>query len=508
MAKLHRRAPQVPDPQLALVVCLSLLATTATAQDVLPEEAPEVRHLRSLAAQLGSEDEARRRAAFDELTTLNAEQLPAIRARIERLRRGRPPRNWASDIMNRFRRRSPTEEGAAPDIALGAMEELGGSHPRARERARVLLMAEPALYWRALDRMGTVEAQRAVFPLIGLDEGLWMPEARNWLRRRGTALMAATMHARSDGNRFTRRWGRWGMEALHAEDPGRAIHTVDETQLPDVLRAYATLRIPAAMRVVISYVDSERRAIRLAARDAMEAYGGNGIWVLRTAYRNALGERPSEELGWRGLSAALYAHIDSRRMVRVRAALDEGIAARDAGDFGTMRARFDAVLARVPELEDPGPVAEGYAALARHAASEERWDDVEWAYRRALRLDSDHAGAPRWRTELAFATARRGADEGIWDERAFERVLAASPEHRGALAALAALAVPAIRTARHGSTRTRWGIAAALLLALLGLGLLWYSPDRGGTDPEVDTTLGDTLDETADTTLSDSTLPG
>lgn len=510
MAKLHRRVRNIPYSHVILAFLGSVLLTaTASAQaaEALPEDAPEVARLRALAAQLGSEDGGQRQVAFEAITTLDQDDLPAIRARIERLRRGRPPRNWAVDVMNRFRRRAPTE-GDSPDLAAGAMEELRQVHVVPQERARVLLMAEPALLWRALDSMGTVAAQRAAFPLIGLDEGLWMPEARNWLRTRGPALMAATMHARSDPDRFARRWGTWGMETLHADDPGQAIHTLDESQLPDVLRAYASLRIQSAMRVIVSHVDSERRAIRVAARWAMAQYEGNGIWVLRAAYRNELGEHPPEELGWRGVTEALYAHVDARRMEPVRTALQEGLAARDAGDLSTMRERFDAVLARLPELEEPGPVAEGYATLAAHHAEGQRWSQAVWAYRRALRLDPDHASAASWRTESAFATARRDADRGVWDERAFERIVAASPSHQGARAALALLAPPEARAAAPTSASARWGIAAALLLMLMGLGLLWRGPDRHGREATVDTTMGDTLDETADTTLSDPTLSG
>jgi len=492
-----------------MLVLAGTLVSPARADEpeVLPEDSPEVQRLRALATQLGDEDEARREAAYEALTTLGPDDLPAIRARVERLRRGRPPHNWAVDIMNRFRRRGAGPQGEPPDVARGALAELGRRHPHAREHARVLLMAEPLVLWRALDRMGTLEAQRAAFPLFGLDRGIFMPEARNWLRARGPDLMAAAIYARSDANRFTRRWGAFAMDALHADDPGRAIHAVSEAQLPDVLRAYAALRVQSAMRVIVSYVNSDRRAVRLAAREALAEYGGNAVWVLRTAYRNTLGERPDEALGWRGLSAAIYAHGDDRRMESVRGALERGIAARDAGDLRAMRERFDEVLSRVPELEHPAPVAEGYAALGAHHASEGRWARAGWAYRRALRLDGANPAAVRWRGELAFVDARAEAEEGVFDEAAFERVLADDPEHEGARAALASVARPSLGPAR-GDARARWGIAAAILLALLGLGILWRSPAPPRDDFVFDTTLGDTLDETADTTLSDSTLPG
>jgi hypothetical protein len=212
-------------------------------------------------------------------------------------------------------------------------------------------------------------------------------------------------------------------------------------------------------------------------------------------------------MDWRGVTEALHAHVDARRMEPVRTALEEGLAARDAGDLSTMRERFDAVLARMPELEEPGPVAEGYAALAAQQAERQEWSQAAWGYRRALRLDPDNAAAPNWRVELAFATARRDADQGVWNERTFERIVAAIPQHQGARAALVLMEPPEAR-ATLTSASARWGIALALLLTLLGLALLWRGPERYGREATVDTTMGDTLDETADTTLSDPTLSG
>jgi len=527
MAKLHRRVPRLPDRVLtgAAVLGATLLVLTAAApvalaqQDEAPGPAvappgdPNLERVESLARRLGSEDAAERRAAYEALTSLDEEMLPAIRARIERLRRGRPERNWAVDIMNRFRRRANGDEGESDDPAVGALEELAEAH-REREREMVLDMAEPLMLWRALDRMGTLEAQQAAFPLMGLDRGLWMPEARNWVRRRGDALMAAAIIGRAGDDRYVRRWGQWAMRHLGADDPGRAVQRLDEAYLPDVLRAYARLRMMSAMRVIVSYVDSDRRRIRHAARWAMEQYGGNAIWILRTEYHNEVGEHAPEQWGWRRLTEELYERVDARRLAAVRAALEEGTEALERGDLETMRGRFDDVLARAPELDESVPVARGYAALAERRLGEGELPEARWAYLRALRLAPEAPAAGAWRAQLAFTEAQASLADGVLDVDAYERVLAHDPEHAGAAEALeAAAATPTVGAARGGAGRDRWGLVAAGLLGLLGLGLLW----RGGTDededevdrePTCDTTLEAPTFDDADATLADQTLPG
>lgn len=525
MAKLHRRISRLPDrdplirgsgpcprPRArlgALILALCVLACApfpgvAVAQ---PDE-EDVARLETLGAQLVGDDAEARQSAYDTLTRLSEDDLPAIEARLESLSRSRPPRNWASDILNRFRRHGSPAEGEDPDIAPGVLVELNQTHTIDMERLRVRLMAEPLLLFRSLERIGTHAAHTLAFRVIALDEGLWLPEARNWVRRRGAGVLAAAITARGLDDRYVRRWSRWAVEHLGAEDPGRVVQSLDEAQLPDVLRAYASIRMQSAMRVIVSYVDSERRSVRHAARWAMEQYGGNAIWILRTAHHNETGEHAPREWGWRRLTEQLYEHVDARRLAPVRAALDEGIAARDAGDLETMRARFDAVLARAPELEAADPVAEGYAQLGSAWLEEGRFADAAWAHRRALRLAPEHPRASAWRGAVGRAQAELDRARGVLDARHYE----AHPTDEAAVAALASVPSTARASAR-GTARERWGFAAAGIMVLLGLALLWRPRRTEAVDPALDdTTLDETLEAPsppeADVTLADQTLPG
>lgn len=491
--------------RLALVLAVVGVASQAGAQQPEVEVAasgdPRLVRLEELLGELRSEDEARRRTAYDALTTLEPEMLPAIRARLATVVRRRPEPPHALEIFNRIRRAAGSQRADDDvDIAPGVLSVLG------QERSeRVLRMVEPLLLWRSLERMASFESCQAMYPLfVGIDPDLWRWEIRRVVARLGNDVMAAAIAGRGHADRDVRRWASDTMRRLGADDPGRAVQGLDPDQLGDVLRAYAMLRMQSAMRVIVSYVDSDRRGVRRAARWAIEQYGGNAIWILRTEYRNQTGQQAPEQWGWRRVADELYQHVDAARMEPVRRAREAGLAALEQGDLQAMRGHFDDVLARAPDLEDPGPIARGYAALGDARVEDGRLEDGAWAYRRALRLAPEHDEAPRWRARLAFAEAQQAARTGLIDGARYTEVLALEPEHEGARRALAALE-PEASIGAAPDDRSRWALLSSALLALLGAALL-FRP-RGERAPAPVDAEGPTLDaptfDEADATLAD-----
>lgn len=489
---------------LALALLVVALAPPARAQEAQAEVAasgdPRLVRLEELLGELRSEEEGRRRAAYDALTTLEPEMLPAIRARLARVVRRRPDPPHALEIFNRIRRAAGSQRADDDvDIAPGVLVVLGQDR-----RERVLQMVEPLLLWRALERMASFESCQAMYPLLaGIDGDLWRWEIRRVVARMGSDIMAAAIAGRGHSDRDVRRWASDTMRRLGADDPGLAVQGLEADQLADVLRAYAMLRMQSAMRVIVSYVDSDRRGVRRAARWAIEQYAGNAIWILRTEYRNQTGQPAPEQWGWRRVADELYAHVDALRMEPVRRAREAGLAALEQGDLAAMRGHFDDVLSRAPDLEDAGPVARGYAALGQARLEDGRLADAAFAYRRALRLAPEDEEAARWRARLAFAEAQQAARAGLIDADRYAEVLALEPDHEGARQALALLEPEAVAVAADG--RSRWALLAAALLALLGGALLWRTRDGRGAervDAEGPTLEAPTFDE-ADATLAD-----
>src|SRR5690606_9408989 len=187
----------------------------------------------------------------------DAGMLPAIRARVARAVRRRPTPAQATEAFNRIRRAAGSQRADDDvDIAPGVLVVLGEDRS-----ASVLQIVEPLLLWRALERIGTFEAGQAMYPLIGLDEGLWRWEERRVVARMGTGIMAAAIAGRNHSDARVRTWASSTMRRLHADEPGRAVQGLSHQELADVLRAYAMLRMQSAMRVVVSYVGSEQRSV-------------------------------------------------------------------------------------------------------------------------------------------------------------------------------------------------------------------------------------------------------
>lgn len=525
MAKLYRRVPRFPHRHGALafvlVTAVALgVGATSRASAQAPASEPEVAasgdprlvRVESLLAELRSSDEGRRRAAYDALTTLGEDLLPAIRARIAHVRRHRPDANRAYDVFSRIRRAAgSTRADDDVDIAPGVLVVL-----REDRTDRVMQMVEPLLLWRALERLATFEAGQAMYPLIGLDGDLWRWEERRVVTRMGKKILAAAIAGRGHPDRVVRDWASATVRRLDAEEPGLAVQELEPATLADVLRAFAMVRMQSAMRVIVSYVSSERRGVRRAARWALEQYGGNAIWVLRTEYRNRTGERAPEQWGWRRLTEALYAHIDAQRMEPVRQAREAGLAAFERGQLEEARRQLADVLARSPDVESPRPLAEAYAAMAAVAVREGQLDRAEEDYRRALRLDPEHPEAARWRIALGFVDAEHSRAEGVIDTRQYAAVLAADPEHEGARRALGVGAGSPTRSEAAPAALGRWPLWAALGLLALGAALLLLrrrgpraanAVTSDSSDELADTLESPTFDE-AEPTLAESTLPG
>ncbi len=515
--------PNAPADEIASVRCTSTLArahvllvllfavllsapTSARAEDDLElaaDDDPRLLRIERLAGELRSDDADVRARAYEALTTLDAEMLPAIRARIARLRRRRPDPARAFEVFNKVRRAAGSQRADDDvDIAPGALGVLGETR-----NDIALKIVEPLLLWRSLERIGSFEACRSMFPLIALDGDLWKWETRRVVQRMGNRMMAAAIAGRNDSDRQVRDWSVATMRRMGADDPGRAVHGLAHGELADVLRAYAMLRMQSAMAVIVSYVDSEQRDVRRAARWALSQYGSNAVWVLRTEYRNQIGEHPPRTWGYRRVAEALYSHVDEQRLAPIENALAAGARARESGDLETMRRHFDDVLTRAPEIEQAAMTAEGYAALGEARIAARRLAEAGPLYRRALRLAPEHEQASHWRAQIAFVEAELRFANGIFDVHAYRDVLTHDSDHEGAQAALAAVGEDPGGSILQRSARRFWALAAAVLFLLLGIGLLWQR--RRASEVELVETSDDSQSFAgADATLADNTLPG
>lgn len=471
MAELHRRIQRFPGRRGLVLAALALVfgvTSGASAQGISTEL------LAQWGEQLGDDDASTRARAFEELSTLPSSALPSLRARIPQLRRPVLDSELSYEAIRKFRHTMGSRRADdMVDIAPGVLPWLETSRDRLTVR-----MAERVALLRSLENIGDAEAGRAICDLWGLDMAPWRWEAKRVLGRHGAAMLPMLLEARGHADAGVRRFARWAIGELHLRRPGAAVQRLrdDPARLSELLLAYASSHDFDAMPVVVSFVDDADEDVRAASRSAMQSYGRNGVWMLRRAHRNLLGERADAAWGWRSTMERLYGALDRRRLAPLYERLDEALAAGHRGDAVAMTDGFDDLLREAPALERRGEMAEGYAALAALRSEAGALDEARALYRKAARLASEPAAAA-YRAEMLFVDAQQRRGDGVADDGAYREVLETLPEHEGALSAVDALAPPVIETRDSGG-----GLALGLLLLLLGLGLVFY---RGSWMPQL-----------------------
>ncbi len=458
------------------------------------------RTIAALEAALGAPGEETRKAAWSALTGLGREALPAIRQHLAKA--GRLDPDAGREAITRFRHAVGSRRADdMVDVAKGVLPVL--AEDRSATTVRV---GERLALMRALEAIGTTEACRLIIAILAEDLAkTWHWEARHLVDRLGTRLLPAVVEAEAHSDYRVRRWARWALGALHAEQPGRAVQESDDQVLADLLRAYGKVDAMDAMPVVVGFVASRRTVVRDAARWTMAQYGQNGIWQLRKAYRIHATKDADMSWSWHRTMDEVYRAIDEERLGPVRVDLAAGLAAMTRGDLGAMERRFDAVLARAPGLEQRGRMAPGYALLGARRLDGQDLEGSARAYRRALALAPGAKAARTWRARLSFVEAERERATGLVDLAAYQRALALDPSQTRAAEAFDRLSGSAAARTR---TRRRWEEAAlALAFALLALVSMRRRrarsrPARATTAAAPRTAATDPLDPALDT------LPG
>ncbi len=196
-------------------------------------------------------------------------------------------------------------------------------------------------------------------------------------------------------------------ESMRRVTPGETVQQRDNALLADILRAFGSVRQADAMRVVISFVNSDRAQVREAARWAVSQYGRDTIHALRDAYEMYEGRDPEMAWGWERVARELYQAAD-RRHATPRPGPRGGAAARRRRDARALPLRARAP----PHLQNGG----GWWALveaARRLEGERRGEGRDAVAPRAVGRPGrrEGAGDPRG-DHVPGGRARDGAGRG------------------------------------------------------------------------------------------------
>ena len=450
---------------LSCALVAGALTASARAEDEPGEdEALEVRGLSAteigrLAAQLALPKQ--QASAVHALTTLHAESLPGIAARLTVLRRNRPDAEQAKVAFTAFRHALGSRRGDdVVDLAQGVLPALIEQSDATR-----LAMAEPLLLLRSLEAMAGADTQagRLLGEVLALDaDGVWDFELRLARDRAGLRLLPALIGLRSHGDARVRRWAQAGVRALGMEDPAVATIQTDAHLAAEVVRAYTDPLDYPAMPVLVRMVGADKLEVRNAARAAVARFGKNAIWQVRQLYEEVTGKGVDRRWEADHVARELYAALDRGGRELAEAQLERGMSHFVTGELTQMQQVYDGLLAQFPDFEQRAKMAPGYAALGDEQLAHDELDAARDAYARALRLAPEAADAERLRGKLAFAEAELSLTQGVVDLHGYDRALALDPQLNAA-----SVARDRLSGAHAAQQRRQKRIAAAGAIALL-----------------------------------------
>ncbi|AUX47865.1 hypothetical protein SOCE26_093910 [Sorangium cellulosum] len=364
-------------------------------------------------------------------------------------------------------------DGAKKDAKADDKEESEGdwldfmlATPRPRDSA-----------WRdvvkllAMERMlvaaGTTPAVRELIALHAYFGELLRIDLQRQIAKLRDKAVPALIEARQHDAKIVQRWASKQLDLLGRAIPGEAIASNDTQILADVLRAYGRVRDVDAMRVILSFCNSDRSRLRDAAREAISAIGEPGIWQLRDAYLNLTGDKPPRDWTWDRVARELFATYDRARLAEVYKLMDEGVAAASANKLAEATDAFDKVLARAPLFDRRKEMIGVYVERARSLGADRR-EDALAMMRKALRLDPTGEQAKQIDAEIAYLEGVLLIERGAPDKFVLERALELDPTHAGAREALASLADKVAERKSHTSRHVAAGaVGLAALLAMV-----------------------------------------
>ncbi|WP_437712548.1 hypothetical protein WMF45_43495 [Sorangium sp. So ce448] len=334
----------------------------------------------------------------------------------------------------------------------------------------------------AMERMlvaaGTTPAVRELIALHAYFGELLRIDLQRQVAKLRDKAVPALIEARQHDAKIVQRWANKQLDLLGRAIPGEAIASNDTQILTDVLRAYGRVRDVDAVRVILSFCNSDRARLRDAAREAISAIGEPGIWQLRDAYLDLTGAKPPREWSWDRVARELFGTYDRARLAEVYKLMDEGVAAASAGKPAEATDAFDKVLARAPLFERRKEMVDAYVERARSLSADRR-DDALAMLRKALRLDAPGERAKKVEAEIAYLEGALLIERGTPDKFVLERAIELDPSHAGARAALTSLGD---KVAERKSQTNRHIAAGAVGLAAV-LSMFFIARRRSAPSP-------------------------
>lgn len=439
-----------------------------------------------LLARLTAEDDRTRTNAHTSLSEVTPAFVPAIRHRVQDIRAALD-RDAAPRIIEAARKagrksmkakeepKAPKEGKESKAKARKDDDESDGdwldfllAAPRPKDKTWQDVVRLVAME-RMLTAIGTTPAVRELIALHAYFGEMLRIDLQRQIAKLRDKAVPALIEARQHDAKIVQRWANKELDVLGRAIPGEAVASNDTQILADVLRAYGRTRDVDAVRVILSFCNSDRIQLREASREAVTAVGEPGIWQLRDQYLSLTGNKALREWTWDRIARELFALYDRARLAEVYKLMDEGVAAVAANKLPEALEAFDKVLARSPLFDRRKEMVKSYFERATQLEGDHH-EEALVMMRKALRLDPKGELAKKIEAEVAYLEGAISVDRGAPDKTAFERALEIDPRHERARKGLGALEDKVVE---RQSQLPRYAAAGAIgLLSVIAMILL------------------------------------
>jgi len=323
---------------------------------------------------------------------------------------------------------------------------------------------------RMLTNVGTTPAVRELLQMYSYFGELLRIDLTRQINKLRDKAVPALIEARQHDAKIVQKFAVKELDLLGRTIPGEAVGVTDPQVLTDILRAYGRTRDVDAVRVVLSFCNSERIKLREAAREAITAIGEPGIWQLRDAYLNQTGNKAPREFTWDRIARELFGMYDRARLAEVYKLMDEGVAHASAQKWIEATDAFDKVLARSPVFERRKEMAKAYVERAKLVETKEPATSLE-LLRKALRLDPQGDGAKKIEADIAYLEGMALIERGTPDKFPLTKALEIDPTHAKAKRALEDLEQERVAPKKSFVKRyvAAGGVGFAALIAMIVL---------------------------------------
>jgi hypothetical protein len=396
--------------------------------------AADLAELDALLGRIVADDAQDREAAVRELLEAKPKQVSAIRFRLGTIADAADKEAMKRLLLKTRQQlldKKDDDESEKPSAGVDYLARLADKAEPKSEAWRNLVSVLSLS--RMLESIASVEAVRGLVDVYARFGEFVRITTQNALSRLGDKAVPALVEAQRHPAEKIAKWAVRELDMLGKGIPSEAVQTQDQAVLADVLRAYGRIRNPDAVRIVVSFANSERAQVREASRQSVALMGEVASWQLRDTYENVVGKKPPRDWAWERTARELFSEFDRLRFAQVGKYFEDGQAARAKGDLALMRENFDKLLAYDPNFEQRNELAAGYVAFAKATQDKSRADAIA-ALRRAERLDPTLKDATSLRLTLeAEALEEKGISDATLLERALEND-AQNPRAKSALA--------------------------------------------------------------------------